>query len=344
MAVANPPVSSGHERMYIHGPQRDLALSLAWVPFAIPPLFLTGDGLIAYIGAVLLWSFCHQPITALMVYGDPANFALKRRLFLVSPVVFMVAILVGMRVSIGLVAAVGGLWNAEHTLMQRYGVTRIYGRKANDDHGRIEKVMLFSWLAFALVFAAADPRTPALLERSGLTSTNRYAVELLTSYAAVARLIAIPLGVAVAAIAWRWWQAERAGPANPGKRRYLASTAALFVTLMVHPIAGVAAYVGSHALEYFVIVHRSFGTRYARPEGSSAGGPLAAAVRTLRLPGFFAAYGVATLVLAASIESSFRWSPDVWAVLFFGIGGMHVFYDGFIWKLRQPAVAASLRL
>jgi len=38
------------------------------------------------------------------------------------------------------------LWNAEHTLMQRYGVMRIYGRKAGDDHGRLEKPMLIAWL------------------------------------------------------------------------------------------------------------------------------------------------------------------------------------------------------
>ncbi len=29
-----------------------------------------------------------------------------------------------------------------------------------------------------------------------------------------------------------------------------------------------------------------------------------------------------------------------WLVLFFG--GLHVFYDGFVWKLRRPSTAASL--
>ena len=30
------------------------------------------------------------------------------------------------------------------------------------------------------------------------------------------------------------------------------------------------------------------------------------------------------------------------ALLF--LGGLHILYDGFIWKLRRPAVAASLGL
>jgi len=36
------------------------------------------------------------------------------------------------------------------------------------------------------------------------------------------------------------------------------------------------------------------------------------------------------------------WNGQLYAfaVLFFG--ALHIFYDGFVWKLRRPAVAASL--
>ena len=54
----------------------------------------------------------------------------------------------------------------------------------------------------------------------------------------------------------------------------------------------------------------------------------------------YAAYfaAIATLVY-------FTWSPFngrlyAFAVLFFG--ALHILYDGFVWKLRRPAVAASL--
>ena len=41
----------------------------------------------------------------------------------------------------------------------------------------------------------------------------------------------------------------------------------------------------------------------------------------------------------------FTWSPFngklyAFAILFFG--ALHILYDGFVWKLRRPAVAASL--
>ena len=35
-------------------------------------------------------------------------------------------------------------------------------------------------------------------------------------------------------------------------------------------------------------------------------------------------------------------SLAVHAAIIFTLGGMHVFYDGFIWKLRRPVVAQSL--
>ena len=41
------------------------------------------------------------------------------------------------------------------SLMQRYGVLRIYGRKAGDDHGRLEKPMLIVWLVTGLAFIGA---------------------------------------------------------------------------------------------------------------------------------------------------------------------------------------------
>ena len=45
-----------------------------------------------------------------------------------------------------------------------------------------------------------------------------------------------------------------------------------------------------------------------------------------------------TIVLLAQFHASLT----VYGVLFFGIGGLHILYDGVIWKLRRPDVARSL--
>jgi hypothetical protein len=137
-----------------------------------------------------------------------------------------------------------------------------------------------------------------------------------------------------------WIRAERAHAGNPAKWLYLGSTAALFVTMFINPIAGFMGYVGSHAVEYFVIVGRSVGPRYTRDDVTARPSPIGRVIASAfgRVK-FFAAYAVAMVLLLALIAST---SIAVHAAIIFTLGGMHVFYDGFIWKLRRPVVAQSL--
>jgi hypothetical protein len=328
---------------WIRGPWVDVGNAVAWVPFALGAHLLEGDrgALGLLIGGVLLLSFAHQPLTVPLVYGDPGQFRVHRRLFTWAPVVLVAAIVVGRAVSLTLVAAVAGLWNAEHTLLQRYGLTRVYGRKADDDQGRLERWMLQSWLVLVLVWVAVDARTPGFLARLNLDARNTQSVEVLTSLRPVALVLLAPLAVAACALAVAWVRAERArGPAaNPAKHLYVGSTAALLVVTLVDPIAGLAGYVAAHALEYFVVVHGVLGRRYATATG---GGALGRAVRARPGPtGFLAAYLAA---VAALLLASRAWAPGILPVTLLTLGGLHLLYDSFIWKLRRPAVAASLNV
>jgi hypothetical protein len=322
---------------WIRGPAADTALAWCWVPFAAVAHALepSVDPLRQLLGAVLLLSFVHQPLTMALVYGSPERYRRHRRLFLWSPIVLLGAVMVGTQISLAALAAIGGLWNAEHTLMQRFGVTRIYGRKGGDDHGRLEKPMLVSWLVFALVWVAADSRTPRLVARVGLDQVNASALGTLHRLSGPARLLLLPTAVVVVVLAVRWIRAERAlATGNPGKRFYLLATAVLFAVILVDPIAGFVAYVGSHAVEYFTVVHSALG----RPAESA--GVLERTVARTGRAGFLVAYLGVIVGLVAGLD---RWAtPLQYTTTVLTLGGLHVFYDGFIWKLRQPAVASSL--
>lgn len=345
------PAASIHPRIvarFVHHPVLDVAVALSWVPFAIAAHVLQDRGdaqvLAAFISGVFLLSFAHQPLTVALVYGDPDQFRLKRAIFTWAPLVFVVAVVAGFYLSLVLVAVVGGLWNAEHTLMQRYGVTRIYGRKVGQDDGGIEKAMLFSWLVLALVWVAADPATPGRIQAVDLGQNNRMALEVLTTFQATAALLLVPLAVAAAVLFGTWAFREWRRPQlNAAKWMYLASTAVLLSLAVVDPLAAIMGYVGSHAIEYFVIVHQSLGRRYSPTPapGAPSGGAVGRLVRarTGRL-GFLVGYVV--LVVAAVVALGRLQSPLAYTVVFFTLGGMHVFYDGFIWKLRRPEVAKSL--
>jgi hypothetical protein len=322
---------------WIRGPAADTAVAWCWVPFA-----LLAHGLEPHIsatqqllGAVLLFSFLHQPLTMALVYGSPERFRRHTRLFLWSPVVLLAAVGAGTQISLGLLAAIGGLWNAEHTLMQRFGVTRIYGRKGGDSNGAFEKPMLVSWLVFALIWVAADHRTPALVARVGLDQVNASALGTLHRLAGPARLLLVPAGIGVAILAVRWLRVERnSATRNPAKHVYLLSTALLFAVILVDPIAGFVAYVGSHAVEYFTVVHSALG----RPP--STRGVLERTVSRTGRSGFLVAYVGTVIGLLALLD---RWAtPLEYTITVLTLGGLHIFYDGFIWKLRQPAVASTL--
>ena len=232
----------------------------------------------------------------------------------------------------------------EHVLnlMQRYGITRIYGRKAGEGTKAAERPMLISWLVFVLAFAAADARTPKLLNKVDLGATNEEGIRILQSLRPWAVGGACIAAIAVVGYTLRWWRAERERGVRglTPKRRYLLATAVLFVVMLINPIVGLIGYVGAHAVEYFVIVHGALGRRYVGPVAES-GGIVGRAVRSpLRATGCVIAYVI--IVGVALVTVQFRLEADLANVILLTVGGMHVFFDGFIWKLRRPVVARSV--
>jgi hypothetical protein len=325
---------------WIHGPGWDAALALCWVPFAAAAVVVQDNShLLSWLlSAILLLSLSHQPVTLALVYGDGARRRDHRVIYAVGPIVALGVVALGLHLSLLLVAVIAGLWNAEHTLMQRYGVTRMYGRKAGDDHGGLEKPMLFSWLALAMVAAAANPRTPRYLAKVDLGDINQRGISFLVHLRPEATAALIPaLGIAGVLTA-RWVRAEREAPApNPAKWCYLAATAALVLVVCVDPVAGFAAYVGAHALEYFVIVKGAAGRRAASGEGGAVGrlvrSPLGAA-------GFVAVAAVGAVIPLTVVERVGTFT--IATAIYLTVGALHIFYDGLIWKMRTPAVARDL--
>ena len=287
---------------------------------------------------MLVLSLSHQPVTLALVYGDKARFRDHRRIYALGPFVALAVVLFGLRVSLLLVAVVAGLWNAEHTLMQRYGVTRIYGRKVGDDHGRLERPMLFSWLGLAMIAAAANPRTPRYLAQVDLGDVNRRGITELTRFRPEATLLLVPALVVAAVLTRRWWRAEQAADhANPAKWAYVGATAALIAVVCIDPVVGFAAYVGAHAVEYFVIVRGAADRRAAR----GGGGVVGCAARSRLGPGGFvavAAVGAVVPLVVLGRLGSFMVATGAYLT----VGALHIFYDGLIWKQRTPAVAHDL--
>ena len=106
--------------------------------------------------------------------------------------------------------------------MQRYGIMRIHGRKAGQHDARLDKALLFSWLALAFVWIAADGRTPGHIEQTGLRGKNRRGLDILADLQPVARVM-LPLAATIAVVLTVRWlrdEARRGGRSSRTKRFY----------------------------------------------------------------------------------------------------------------------------
>jgi hypothetical protein len=325
---------------WIKGPVPDAALALSWVPFAVAAHFTElagGAALRVLFGWVMLISFLHQPLTFPLVYASPWRLATHRRLFLWFPVVAVLIIALAVQVSLTLVAVVGGIWNAEHILMQRYGLTRLYGRKVGDDQGQLERWMLVSWFLIPLLWSAATRSLQHVLDRISSGSVDAEAASVLAKMNAEAgvALAVVVMAAAYLTVRWSFGEHRLATGWNGGKLLYLGSTAGLFGLALFDPIAAVVGFVASHSVEYFALVNRSVAS-----ERQHTGLLGRASRRPHGRPAFFGAYVVAATMVFWLL---YRASPaPVLLMAILTIGAVHFFYDAFIWKLRRPEVAASL--
>ena len=326
---------------WLCGPVTDTIMALGWIPFSLVALAVQDveGGLRFLVMLVLLFSFSHQPLTLMLVYGDRDRFVQRPSLFRWSPLFFGLALLIVMNFSLLLLAAIAGLWNAEHTLMQRYGITRIYGRKVGQGSGGVELYLLFSWLILVLVWAAADPSMLEKVSAVGIQGDNLRTAALLGDLRPAAEFLMPFVLAAVLIFSLKWLHEERVRTFNRAKHLYLLSNIGLFVFMLFHPIAGLIGFVASHALEYFLIVNHSLLRQYGRP--AVGGGMLGKAVRTgAGRTGVFAIYLFAIVLLIVLCE--LYATNHIHNFVFLTFGALHFFYDGFIWKLRKPDVAHSL--
>ena len=342
--IEAPPARRLHTR-WIRRPGWDAVMALSWVPFAALALVWSGqtDRLEWLVAATLLFSVSHQPLTMPLVYADPHVRRSRPAIFGITPFVFIALVLIGLQLDPVIIAVVAGVWNAGHTLQQRYGITRIYGRKVGQSDGTIEHRLLWTMLGLALVVAAADSATPERIASAGLGARNQKGLDILTDAAPVARYLVPLMVLAVGVLAVQWIRQELlSDEVNPAKWFYLGSTTGLIALTMVSPLAGFVGYIGSHAAEYYLIVHNHLADRYP-DEVTDGGAPLGKAVRSRPGPlGLMVIYsvGIAAFIWAVRSFGSY----EVYAFVFLTLGALHLFYDGLIWKLRRPEVARGFQI
>lgn len=345
MAALEATVQQHSRRRWLINAPVDFGVALAWIPFSAVTYFVleNSSALKLVVAATFAFSLSHQPLTLPLVYGDSLRFSAAKKVFTWAPPILLGLILLGQTFGgLVLVATVAGVWNTGHTLQQRYGLTRIYGRFAGHANGRTEQTMLWSWLLFTMMFVATDAGLLGRVTQLGLGELNEKSLQILVDTAAFIRPALWGFGIAAIVLALKWVRDELShGTVNPAKWLYVGSTAVLFAVMVWQPVVGFVGWVGSHALEYYVVVHHHLGSRYGGGDHQDAA--ISRFARTTRARiGFVVVYVLAVFGLMKALST---WgSALAYSLVFLMLGAMHLLYDGFIWKLRDPEIAKAFHI
>lgn len=266
---------------------------------------------------------------------------------------------------VGAVGAFAAAWNIWHTLMQKFGILRVYAAKSAVPIERrapawVDRLFLFG--AVPVLVAWLGPAQRDLL-RTQYKSVTQFLLPVADALVVVQPVLlplsAVVWAASIGCFVWHEWRADGLRT-WPRLSMAFALTALVATFFVLSPLKVYAAYGFSHAVEYMVFVQAFLRRRYAGvsmaslAEGSAAHAPLIA--RLLRHPWWF--WGVFSVVVGGAYFTTqfgrhfglptgglrlLDVKLSTWFFAFAIWGSMaHFYFDGFLWKLRTPQVRANL--
>ena len=257
---------------------------------------------------------------------------------------------------IGLLGAFAAFWNVWHTLMQKFGIMRVYAAKSTVPLERrtppwADRLLIFGSFPFLAAWLGPAQRETIGKFAKSVTQYLMPVIDVLEMVQPVLLPISAVFGLfSIGCFLWFEWRADRLS-CKPRLLMALALTTLNLSFLFFSPLKVYIAYGFSHAIEYMVFVWAFMRRRYAQP---LAHRPMLQRVLTRPV----LAYAVFTLSIAAVfffIEFGDDFGLYEGKVTFFDMRAgqwlfsfaiwhsiAHFYYDGFLWKMRTQAVRASL--
>ena len=257
---------------------------------------------------------------------------------------------------VGAAAMIAALWNIWHTAAQKVGILRVYNAKSTAvvDHKVplwVDRLLVFGWFPFLAALLVDRERATILQQGKVVKAYLGPIVDGIAAASPVLDPLGL-LGIVVSVGTFLVYEHRATGLRSlPRLSMALGITLLSASFLVASPLKCYVAYGFSHAVEYVVFVWAFQRRRYALPLSPQ---PL---LQTWlqRGPWFYGAFiGV---IAAAYVVSEFGKPLGLYEVQIriFGLrsGNLiyvwaiwhsfaHFYFDGFLWKMRQPAVRSSL--
>ena len=326
---------------------RDLVLFVG-TPVLLIPLFTaaqtrwSAQDIFLFVGA--FGAMGHHLPGMIRAYGDRALFARFKTRFIVAPVALLIVCIWSSVYNIQAVQLVAMAWGIWHGMMQTYGFCRIYDAKASARaaaRAHVDLALCFAWFSGAVLLSPMRFRT--LLElyyESGGPVLASSAVE------AIRLAIVVALALVTLVFLWRQWSDWSAGRGfSPVKLTLLISSIGFWWYCnngVQNILVGIALFEVFHDVQYLAIVWIYNRTRVER-DTSIRGFMRFVFRRSGALIGVYVglvmAYGALGFTQSAITVESIR----------HGLIGiitasalLHFYYDGFIWKVREPQTRTML--
>ena len=326
---------------------RDLVLFVG-TPVLLIPLFTAAQArwsaqdIFLFVGA--FGAMGHHLPGMIRAYGDRSLFARFKTRFIVAPVALLVVCVWSSVYDIQAIQLVAMAWGIWHGMMQTYGFCRIYDAKASARaaaRARVDLALCFAWFSAAVLLSPMRFRT--LLE---LYYESGGPVIASAAVAAIRTAIVVALAVVTIVFLWRQWSDRNAARGfSPVKLTLLVSSIAFWWYCnngVQNILVGIALFEVFHDVQYLAIVWIYNRTRVERDK--SIGGFMRFVFRRSGAligvyVGLVMAYGAIGLTQSAITAESIRH-------LLIGIvtasALLHFYYDGFIWKVREPQTRTML--
>ncbi len=347
MAAFSPSLPQPPRNLWIISPVAD-AVFVIGAPLLIAPLIYLlaaafSPTLVAGFVLGVLSTGHHLP-GFLRAYGDPALFRRFRLRFLLAPPVCFLAIFGFTWNEMHGAAALVAIWSIWHGFMQVYGFMRIYDAKRGENSSTTRHL---DWLICAVSFVAI------LLWSEGATEwivrpaeiSGLYFLPMLFGDTARSAATVVATAVAVVYIGYTAWKYRQGRPIAPAKIALLGISMGFlyfsWVLMGSAVLLGLAAFEMFHDVQYLAIVWAN--NRRVVEKGSAS-----RALSRIFRPGAGLALFYVALCLAygaaANSEDYFTGRFVVSIIISLGLTSavMHFYFDGFIWKVRQPQTRLDL--
>ena len=298
----------------------------------------------AITGFVMIWAIGHHLPGMMRAYGDPGLFQRFRLRFVVAPLVLVGACVFSLLTNNQGVWAIAAIWGWWHYLMQAYGFSRIYDAKAGSFAARtrwLDHAMCLAWFAAAVVlndnslygFVSRFHEAGVPLGRLDFIPTLRSVVRGAT--AAVTIMFVV-----------NWvtdWYAGR----SPSwiKPILMVTTFGCFwysAATVTNIVVAYAFFELFHDAQYLTIVWAFNRNRAARDRSLTGFTAWLFRPRVMFVSIYLLmVFGYGALKWGSEFVSAELWY-EILAAVFLASTLLHYYFDGFIWKLRDPATRESL--